>query len=166
MFCNTTINADCFICEILLFHNYLNALPYIFPVFLWYGLSSKWHCSSDLSSVCSQNLQSGQWWPSLLSISSILDLQTCPLLLAFFPPVVPANLLWLPCTLRAAGRQQCECVLLLPGGRTAQNPSWDGFKKKVIYYILLYFLLLECGWWTQVLCAAASSWRSDAGEVQ
>lgn len=61
-----------------------------------------------------------------------------------------------------SSQKQCECVLLLLGGRTAQNSRWNGFKKSDLLHPAV---LAAFGMWvmeTTVVC----SWSSDAGEVQ
>lgn len=50
-------------------------------------------------------------------------------------------------------RQRAMCVLLLPGGRTAQNPRWDGFKKSDLLHLAV---LAAFGIWrmeTSVVCS-------------
>lgn len=90
------------------------------------------------SSVCSQNLQAGQWWASLLSMSSVLDLQTCPLLLSFFPPVVPANMLWFP----ASWGEQAEAMWVCSAAAREQNSS----KSKVGWLKKKWFATSCCTW--------------------
>lgn len=80
---------------------------------------------------------------------SVMNLLAMHVLCPGFADLSPAPFFFPSCgackpalfALHSAGSRQkeYECVLLLPGGRTAQNPRWDALKKWDLLHCVVLF---------------------------